>query len=479
MFEEREINIKNVILTALLKWRKIFCVALIFAVALPFAMYELDAWRNRQEEERMITAEDFNNVNVGALADLYEQYNSLNEQLNQYTKSGVTPGAVKYVYLQYYMKPISTASSGDASDDLLLKMAEKMNADEDDLANLYQNYIMSEEFVGAMMNAVGMEEETIFRQFLNITAEGHNLYIMIPYEKNEDTDAMISIADELVQDKQVDFQVAEEHELKFVSSGKMEGKNSTSVTEQYNLTYERYNINRWISVLQNDLTKEQIAYARHVATGDIIEGEEIPASLLSELEGEEKPEVTIRVTFAVVGAFLGFFLMFAWYVVHYAMSGKLDAVESMTKVAKVRTFETVELPRRKKFCHGIDDKLFYWLHNNKRKLTMEQQVAAIVSAISLYAEQNNVKKICLTSTRFGKLNEDVTEALLKGLANEKLDATLVDDLAYDKTALRACVAADGVVVVEQVGKSVLTEIEKLLKSAGEYKVNVIGSVVLE
>ncbi len=477
MYEEREISIKNMLINALLKWRMIIAVALVFAVAIPLAKYAMDQKKVQQAAERVIVAQDVEDANVGALADLYAQYNSLNEQLNQYSKAGIDPACVKYAYIQYYIAPSEVASGTDVTDTLLLKMAERMNTSEDDLANLYRNYLLSDEFVRPLMESVGIEQENMFRQFLNVTAVGHNVRILMPYTEAVDVDLMISTAENLVSGKVKDFQIAGEHELKTISSGRTEEKKAELITEQYTLTYERYNINRWMVQVQNEMTEDQIAYAKQIAEGNIAEGDDLPVSMLS--VGDEEQEVSIQIKYVIIGAFLGFFLMLVWYSARYAMSGKLDAPETMTALAKLRVFETVELPRKKRICHGIDDKLLYLLHSNKRKLTQEQQIAAIVSAISLYAEQNNLKKLCLTSTRYGKLSEDVVDGITKALAGEHLDVTVVDDVAYDKTALRACVAADGVVLVEQVGRSVLSEIEKLLKSANEYKINVIGSIVLE
>ncbi len=476
MFDEREISIKNMVISALLKWRMIIVVAVLFAVAVPLVKYGLDQRKNAQEVERVIMAEDIYDANVGALADLYEQYNALNEQLNQYVRAGIDPSAVKYAYIQYYIEPDQVATNGDASDTLLLKMADKLNANSDDTATLYQYYLQSDEFVRPLMETVGIQEEAAFRQAYQVTVLGHNLRVKMPYTDEVDVDLMISTAENLIDGKKSEFQIAEKHTLKLISTGRNVERNTTLSTDQYNLTYQRYNINRWIVQVQNEMTPDQISYAQKIADGTIKEGDDMPVSVLS--SGEEE-EVTIQIKFVIIGAFLGFFLMFAWYAAKYAMSGKLASMEEISGMAKVRVFETLELPRKKKVLHGLDDKLIYLLHNNKRKLNEDQQIAAIVSAISLYAEQNEIKTVCLTSTRYGKLNEDVMTKIVDSLAKEHLEVKLVDDVAYDKDALRACVAADGVVLVEQVGRSVLSEIEKLLKSANEYKINVIGSIVLE
>ena len=103
----------------------------------------------------------------------------------------------------------------------------------------------------------------------------------------------------------------------------------------------------------------------------------------------------------------------------------------------------------------------------------------VASSISLFSEQNDTKEICLSSSLFEKLKDDALKGIARAIEDKKITVKVVDDIAYDQEALETCSKADGVILIEQVGLSLLSEIEKEIKMAGEYQIRILGAVVLD
>ena len=142
-------------------------------------------------------------------------------------------------------------------------------------------------------------------------------------------------------------------------------------------------------------------------------------------------------------------------------------------------FETIEVPVQKKPFDKVDDLLRYYLHNNKRKLSKDQQINAIVSAITLFVEQNDINTICMSSSLFGNAEDKLMREIVDAVGKDGISVTFVDDIAYDKEALRKGADSDGLIIIERIGQSLLSEIEKELITANEYRVRVLGAVILE
>ncbi len=242
------------------------------------------------------------------------------------------------------------------------------------------------------------------------------------------------------------------------------------VETAYYLVFARDVITARINQLEASISKEMAKYAKDIADGKT---------------GIEKPEIILTpisfvwTKYVIFGMFGGLLVTVLPLAFSYIISDKLYCSYIIPEQAGIRLLGTLEMPdARKQWGNSIDKMIIYGLHTNKRKMDKTQQLNAIVSATVLFAEQNGIRSICFTSTVL-RTAKDVMEQLASMLLNEKMEVKLIDDIAYDKDALREGTKSDGIIIVEQIGESLLTEIEKEIIVAKEYNVSVVGAIVLE
>ena len=467
MFEEKEIRFRNLILKILLKWKVILLVSLIFAAAVPAFKYVRDKQKNEKNSKLMYDKREY----AMSLSDLYRQLDAVDSSLKRYDAIGDTMEQVHFIQLQYFVNvKTDDIDKLSASDQVLAKIAQSVNAAQDDITRMYAGYVTSAEFINNVLEGSTVEEQQ-FRAFMKTNVYGHNLILRFALIGDMEESVVRDRAKDLIEAQSDRFQFAGAHEIKLVAQHMTTEAAVEIYDGMYNATHQVYSIGLWVGNIEKNASENDIAYARAVADGKGEFGKPITVAGSGKKLGFSKK-------FAVVGFVLGLFLMCFYYACYFALSGRLQDTDELSKAAGLHLFETVEAASKKK-RHGIDKKLTYLLHNNKRKLSLEQQVKAVVSAVSLFCEQNGLKTITLTSSMYGELDEETMSFLVNGLRLEGLKAEYVDDIAYDKNALRACADADGTVLIEQIGSSVLTEIEKEILSAREYKVNMIGSVIFE
>ena len=468
MFEEKTINLKNLLLKVFMKWRMILLFALVFAAAVPAVKYLRDrkTIAARNQGVRYDSKE-----NTLALADLYRQFEVANTSLKKYEILGTDLNGVHYIKLQYFVG-VEDAKYDKLlpSEQLLAKIGANLTSAPEDIARLYTGYVSSAEFINKLIDGTDISE-AVFRQYMKTSVNGHNFTISLPLLAGMDESAARAEAKELIGAQSERFQFAGDHDLTLVAQHMTTEVADDVIGNQYTAINQVYNINLWITNLEKTASKNDINYAKALAAGKVEMGKPyVDPSLTKRAHFSKK--------FVVIGFIIGIMLMCFYYACKFALSSRLQETDELGKATGIRLFATIEAPRKRK-RRGLDAKLAYLLHNNKRKLNTEQQVAASVSAISLYCEQSGIKNVALSSTLFGKLDEELVSFIVNGLKLSGISCTYVDDVAYDKNALTACTKAGGTILVEQLGVSVLSEIEKEIKAASEYDIGIIGSIILE
>ena len=425
----------------------------------------------RREESSKVRIMYDKEENVMTLVDLYGLFHIVNDSLRDYDVLGEDLTNVHWIKLQYFIVVNSNDYNGlEANEKLLARLSDSMLSEPEDIARLYSGYISSAEFINQILDGSSITEP-VCRQYLKTTVNGHNLTVSLAVLGDMDETKIREKAKELIASQSDRFQFAGEHELKLVSDHTTTQIATDALEEKNAIVAQMYSINNQIANVEKNSSENDIAYAKAVIDEKIEMGD----TLVQVTKPQKKRSIKLYV---VLGFLLGGFLMCFYYACRYALSSKLQEAGELQQASKIPLLETVEDPSKRK-RYGIDKVFTYWLHSNKRKLTTEQQVAAVVSAISLYCEQNDIKSLCFTSSLFGNLNEEVISFILNGLKLENITGELVDDISYDKKALRACAEAGGTVLIEQVDRSLLGEIEKEIKTANEYQVNIIGSVIFE
>ncbi len=476
MFDDREMNLKNLFFTVLLRWRWIFLFGLVVSAALPAYKYMSDS-KAAKTGAKTITVDEASMVDVATAAQLYSEHDMLKTQIGIYdemSESKLDFTNMRNIYVQYYIEEEESLKGSEEHPELYYgDIARAITETADDLTQVYISLANEDTFLRDILSISesGMSE-MLFRQFVVTTAKGHVFSIQLACGENANAAEVVRKIREAIELRSERLQFVRPHNLVLVSSGEIRSKAQSVLSEKYNVSNQLYNVENWLTNIKKNISTDYMTYARYVADGEIALGEKLVIKSADTKVYFKKKLVVIG--FAA-GAFVGAFLFACMYII----SMKLHMAEDISECAGLRVFEVVEAPRKKKIFGFLDRLIGRPISSNRRRLDFDKQIASAVSAISLYAEKNSVKNIAITGSLYDKIDEKVTNSLVDGLKSEGIKAEVVDDIAYDKAALKTCAKADGVVVIEQLRKSLIGEIERELNCAGEYDINVIGAVVLE
>jgi len=478
MFDVKVISFRNMILTVLLKWRLIVLIALVFAVITPPVMTRLDQWRAAKaaEEAKGDEGKDSKEedpspevieANISTLADLYIQYDQINGQLLGNENLGFDPNMMKYVYVQYH-----------------LEVPEENAAYINSIKTSYNLFVKDNAFVSALIDSEKSDiDPVLFGKYVTLTIEDMDMTVKAPYRDGMDPEVLLSSINKLVDGRRAEISKINGHSLQFIGQGLSEERNDALIKEQGDLTNSKNNVNNQIISASKSLSKEQIEYARKVADGSVAKDsvKEYVESSLNVTKEQVQParSLTTVLANAFEGALAGAILAMLALCIGYAAAGKLRSEAELSKQADIMPFGIVSLQRKKRFLGQVDERIRRSLTDNRRGQNHDQQIADVVTSIALFTKKNEIKSICLSSTLYGKLEDGTVHRIIEGLHSEGISAGYVDDITYDKNALRSCSETDGVILIEQLNRSYLKDIENDLITSQRYGISLIGSVVFE
>lgn len=318
-----------------------------------------------------------------------------------------------------------------------------------------------------------------FGEMVSVNDASSSFNITVKYNDEEQLRGIIAVLKQNVEDYKSDVvKNFGQHKLKLVG----EAVQVTVDSDIYNLQQNRKNIllnlENNIANYKNTFTDNQKKlYAAEVivnADENSDQSEETQTAFII-----TPPTPQLKAKNVILGALLGAVLSCGVYAGMYILSGKMQAEESMNANLDITNLGYIE-KEDKAQAVGIFKKIDAWIDGLSRKnydnLSKEQQIEMAVSNISLYCEKGGMKTIFFNSS--SNCSEERTERLKELLEERGFEVKEGFSILQDAKALEDMSRADGVVFLEQVGKSYYEDIRREINLCNEHEKNILGLVVL-
>lgn len=476
MFDSKELSLKGMILSVMLRWRLIIVFMLVFAVIVSYVMYKRggsilpSGTETVTKEETGTESIEVIKVNISTLAELYKEYDRISDRIKKNETLGLEPDKLKYAYVQYHIV-------GDF---------EKEKADNlSSIITSYKLYYSGKDYVDSVLRALNSEADpALYSAYVLMNVEGGDFVLRMPCTQDMDGRKLLQVMKELSENEMNKLKETMDHTLELVGEGYEDGKDSTISKEQKDLIASKNSANSSITSITKNMTKEHVQYAKELA-GETITEDELTTILESKTQNEgEEDENTKRVgtkaiiLYALIGAMVGLaFIVFILCEI-YVFSGKLHSVQELTKNAALFVVGTIEVPMKRRML-GVDKLIRAYLHNNRRGYDIDQQISVVASSVKLLLKKNDLNRILLTSSLFGKVDKSIVDELISAINAEGINADIVDNIVYNREALLECAKEGSILLLEQIDRSLLSEIEREIRSAEGYGICILGTIVLE
>lgn len=219
---------------------------------------------------------------------------------------------------------------------------------------------------------------------------------------------------------------------------------------------EMSNINTMIKALS---TNQKDYYNILFENGDIeVAKQEIVSNAIA------NTKANLSAKYVLLGFVLGGFIGCAIVGVKYIFSNRLLNTDEM----------------KNRFGGMIFGALVVKNMSNRKKTipTTEEQLENIATRIELYCKQNEITKVALLSSDISAMNDEYVKTITDKVIASGVEVVNLGNIHEKSDALRSCIEIGKAIVLEGVGISKYKEIENLIVTANEYKVDLLGSVVL-
>ena len=184
--------------------------------------------------------------------------------------------------------------------------------------------------------------------------------------------------------------------------------------------------------------------------------------------------------YILAGAFLGLILAAIVIIIKYIASGTIKTDKEIEEDFGIQVLGRFDA--NDPFYQKRKTKLDKWLRSlrNRKtdKIPYDEMVNLVVTKISIEAEKRNLQQIALIVDGKVTGNTDFVEAVMQKVG-EKPGIQVISNILERSGAIAGASNMDGAVLISQIGKTRFDDIRSICVLCANYKINVIGSIVLD
>lgn len=185
---------------------------------------------------------------------------------------------------------------------------------------------------------------------------------------------------------------------------------------------------------------------------------------------------TFSIKYALIGFFAGILIVAIIIALIDILSGKLNYETELRDIFRI---DTLAVFRKENRYKGIDAWLYKMKTKNKHMESYEETLKRLITKTTLLLQGKEADSVYVMGTVPNALSDDAGSRVEAGLKENGISVTFGDNISYNEEALVDAVNNGTAIVVEKLGESKVKEIATLLTTVREHEIEVVGGVVVE
>lgn len=243
-------------------------------------------------------------------------------------------------------------------------------------------------------------------------------------------------------------------------------------------------------LLNGNITELSTAKARRAAAAAVAANGQSDEESLDQAQSEVELEMIIErgatvlpgisMRYVLLGAILAAFVyVFAIFII-YILNTKLRYTDNLQEIYGVPQFGLIPGQDNKKNPFGFVDEWILAMRNrNKRKFSKDEAVNLVTVAVKMSAEREKLSTVYLVGCNLKERAMEVCEQIKDGLYTDNIQVDVLNNVIYDAHAMSKLENAQGVILVETVQSTLYDEICQELELLKRQDVKVLGGVIVE
>ncbi|MBE6016198.1 MAG: hypothetical protein E7233_01130 [Lachnospiraceae bacterium] len=481
--EMTTISVRDMIIYILSKW-KILIVCLVLGAVVLGAYSGYKSLKNTGEialekrgeklEKTLSEGEKGKAMNTAVtIAHYLNQYGNYAEYSARSEFQKLDPSSVKVRTLTYYLdsKESGTMKESDVAG----------------FANAYRFNLVDELFEQEVAEAFGIPVEEAFYYYdktvrVRIDEErpiDESVFVVNIYHTDDEfLDKMSEIVKSRIERYSAEVsKAAPDQSVRFISEITSKSNGSYVYdTQEKNVSTCKTLVSD-LEKITNALSGDELVYTKYLLT-QVYDGEYTSIAFANMGEEEAKaPKLHISKKYVLIGAVGGLFAAALIVLLVYLLSHRLRGYNDMEYIYGIPVLGTFDDPKTVKKNSFILDKWLRSLRLRRKSQDYEGSVKLIAVKLKLAAKNNGIGNICIAvgpsvSTDV-KFLEDIKQN------TEEIKVSVAEDILRNADAIDKLFDVDGVVLMEQMDKSRLSEISEECRLLAGNNIRIIGAVVAE
>lgn len=494
MEKERTIRIKDLIGYILKRWRLLLICMIIFAILLNgyscLKSYQAISEAKNQDREEVDFSQYENKLSEKEILEVenaVESYRMYEQSYEDYKEYNITS-----IKMQLNANAVSTQ-----------KMIYQITSNQKDVVNISDalvEVIPSDEICKNILDETQWDIDVSYvKELINVTnthmdtfaVSDQNVTDIVQNNVEEDTPVLITItilADsqdncEVIRnlmEKEVNTAVASLQEqfgqfnVEKISDIYGVEANKDLLREQQSSINEMNNSNNSMHTLENNLTDDQKSYFSALVNEQASEEE-------SNISQTEIPNMQyINVKYIIVGAALGIILCCFYAICRFFLDRHLLSPNYVFDDLKSEVLLVYSGTQGAKKKNNLIDK---WLekifHEDVGLYTGNEKLHMLCAEIQIAEEKNSLNKIHISSSIENEKIKDFISEFSECLEKKNLEFSTGASIVSDTDSLEKFAVADGVIFVEQMNKSLVSEMNQELNLCNKYSVKNLGFILID
>lgn len=188
----------------------------------------------------------------------------------------------------------------------------------------------------------------------------------------------------------------------------------------------------------------------------------------------------LSLKYLLLGIVMAMFLYALYIFMTYIFSPTIRATDNLQQLYAVSQLGLVPAKKNKKKIFEFVDRWIESLRNrNKRRFTQEEAVILASAAAKMAAERKEYKSVCLIGCNLKEQALTVCEQIKNNLNKDNIQAVILNNILYDAAAMKGLENAEGVLLVEKAGSTLYAEIAQELELLRRENIAILGGIIVE
>lgn len=205
-----------------------------------------------------------------------------------------------------------------------------------------------------------------------------------------------------------------------------------------------------------------------------------PEDIATVISAGISPSPGVSAKHVLIGMVLGAFVYMFWILVRYILEGKVQAADRLDELYGIPQLGYIpDDGSKRRPLSFVDQRILALRYRNRRKLSQTEALKLTAAMVKMAAQREQMNEVCFVGCDIKGNTLQICRQLRDMLEKENVAVHVLDNMLYDVESMEKVRAVKGVVLVETEGVSPYAEIGREIEMSKRQGAGVLGGIIVK